>query len=147
MAVQELRGLGVKDTEISYVSRHSTDEGHPVAAGAGKGLLTGAGVGALFGLAAVAIPGVGPFITAGWLASALGITGGAAAAGAVVGGTSGALAGALSSAGYVKEEAAYYGEAVERGGILVTVHDKEDYSATEIRDVLRRHGGHSYEKS
>jgi hypothetical protein len=45
-------------------------------------LLAGAGVGALFGLAAALIPGAGPFIAAGTLASALGS---AAAGGAVAG--------------------------------------------------------------
>jgi hypothetical protein len=81
----------------------------------------GAGAGLLFGLAALAIPGVGPFITAGALASALGTTGGALAAGAIVGGTSGAIAGGLSKAGYSKDEAEFYGPAVERGGVLVAV--------------------------
>jgi hypothetical protein len=65
-------------------------------------------------LAALAIPGVGPFITAGALATALGTTGGALAAGAIVGGTSGAIAGGLSKAGYSKDEAEFYGPAVER---------------------------------
>lgn len=148
MAVQELRGMGIDDANISYVAKdgvHSAEgKGHPVAEGLGTGLMTGAGVGALFGLAAVAIPGVGPFITAGWLASALGITGGAAAAGAIVGGTSGAIAGALANAGYEKAEADYYGDVVERGGILVTVRDSESYSSSDVLDVLRRHGGQAY---
>jgi hypothetical protein len=86
---------------------------------AAKGAAAGAGAGLLFGLAALAIPGVGPFITAGALASALGTTGGALAAGAIVGGTSGAIAGGLSKAGYSREESQFYGPAVERGGVRV----------------------------
>jgi len=108
----------------------------------GKGALAGAGAGTLFGLAALAIPGVGPFITAGWLASVLGVTGGALAAGAVVGGTSGALAGLFAKAGHDENEARYYGEAVERGGVYVAVDTRGGQLAAEqIRSVLTQHGG------
>src|SRR5688500_2746391 len=76
-AVIELRRLGVTDTDLSFVAR---SEEEAVAAGASpdsagkraaKGAAAGAGAGLLFGLAALAIPGVGPFVTAGALASAL----------------------------------------------------------------------------
>jgi len=154
-AIAALRQLGVSDSQISVVARHGDDT---TATGAvadhantddgtgermGKGALAGAGAGALFGLAALAIPGVGPFITAGWLASALGVTGGALAAGAIVGGTSGALAGLFAKAGYDEHEAKYYGSAVERGGTFVAV----DTSATpatngEVRSILTQYGGH-----
>src|SRR5688572_33054848 len=90
-AVDELRNKGVTEADVAYVAKDADgrmttdgdvldgdtdDKAEAVAKGAGKGALAGAGTGALFGLAAVAIPGVGPFITAGWLASALGITAG-----------------------------------------------------------------------
>jgi hypothetical protein len=149
-AVTELRRLGVTDTDLSFVAR--TEE-EAVAAGAGpdtagkraaKGAAAGAGAGLLFGLAALAIPGLGPFITAGGLASALGTTGGALAAGAIVGGTSGAIAGALSRAGYSREEAEFYGPAVERGGVLVAIDTEGVVSANQARDVLARHGGNTY---
>src|SRR4029453_513311 len=72
-AVIELRRLGVTDTDFSFVAR---SEAEAVAAGAppdtagkraAKGAAVGAGAGLLFGLAALAIPGIGPFITAGAL--------------------------------------------------------------------------------
>jgi hypothetical protein len=150
LAVTELRRLGVTDTDLSFVAR-SEDEA--VAAGASpdtagkrvaKGAAAGAGAGLLFGLAALAIPGVGPFITAGALASALGTTGGALAAGAIVGGTSGAIAGGLSRAGYSREESEFYGPAVERGGVLVAVDTEGVVSPDQARDVLARHGGSTY---
>jgi hypothetical protein len=100
--------------------------------------------GLLFGLAALAIPGVGPFITAGALASALGTTGGALAAGAIVGGTSGAIAGGLSKAGYSREESEFYGPAVERGGVLVAVETEGAVSPEKTREILARHGGNTY---
>jgi hypothetical protein len=95
-------------------------------------------------LAALAIPGVGPFITAGALASALGTTGGALAAGAIVGGTSGAIAGGLSKAGYTREESEFYGPAVERGGVLVAVETGGAVSPDQAREVLTRNGGRTY---
>jgi hypothetical protein len=151
-AVIELRRLGVTDTDFSFVARN---EDEAVAAGASpdtagkraaKGAAAGAGAGLLFGLAALAIPGIGPFITAGGLASALGTTGGALAAGAVVGGTSGAIAGALSRAGYSREESEFYGPAVERGGVLVAVDTEGVVSSEEAREILARHGGSSYDR-
>ena len=149
-AVTELRRLGVTDTDLSFVARN---EEEAVAAGAStdtagkraaKGAAAGAGAGVLFGLAALAIPGIGPFITAGGLASALGTTGGALAAGAIVGGTSGAIAGALSKAGYSREEAEFYGPAVESGGVLVAVDTEGVVSPEQAREILARHGGDSY---
>ena len=151
-AVIELRRMGVTDTDLSFIARN---EDEAVAAGAStdtagkrvaKGAAAGAGAGLLFGLAALAIPGVGPFITAGALASALGTTGGALAAGAIVGGTSGAIAGGLSKAGYSKDEAEFYGPAIERGGVLVAVETKGGISPEQTREVLSRNGGNSYSR-
>ena len=149
-AIAELRRSGISDNDMSIVSKRpdDVDVTGKVADGKageriGKGALAGAGVGTLFGLAALAIPGVGPFITAGVLASALGATGGAVAAGAIVGGTSGALAGAFSKAGYSKEEAEYLGSTVERGGVLVAV-DADDVSAERLRAELTRLGARTY---
>ena len=149
-AVTELRRLGVTDADLSFVARN---EDEAVAAGASpdtagkraaKGAAAGAGAGLLFGLAALAIPGVGPFVTAGVLATALGTTGGALAAGAIVGGTSGAIAGALSKAGFSREESEFYGPAVERGGVLVAVDTKGVVSPDQAREVLAREGGSTY---
>ncbi len=149
-AIAELQQSGIPEKELSIVARRPDDvevTGAKVDDNTGerigKGALAGAGVGTLFGLAALAIPGVGPFITAGVLASALGATGGAIAAGAIVGGTSGALAGAFAKAGYSKEEAEYFGSTVERGGVLVAI-DSDDASATRLRSELTRLGGRTF---
>lgn len=155
-AVLALRRLGVPDQALSIVTRQTE---HPEFAGGGgggmvaeredalladatgKGILGGAGVGALFGLAAALIPGMGPFVAAGVLATTLGATGGAIAAGAVIGATSGAIAGALASAGYSERDAAWFGNELERGGLLVAVEPPASMPEREIRDVLVRHGG------
>jgi hypothetical protein len=138
-AVKELRDLGVPNGDIAVVTKAQAAKAG--ATGAAEGLAIGAGVGALFGLAAVAIPGVGPFITAGWLASTLGITGGAAASGAIVGGAAGLLSGALSKAGYAAEEAKYLADELERGGVLVAVQKDAPISNITLAEVFSRHGG------
>lgn len=160
-AVDWLRGNGVPESSISVVSRrgddydasgdlsHDTDEAADNAADAGKGALAGAGigatVGALFGLAAFAIPGIGPFITAGALANALGAAGGAAAAGAIVGGSSGALAGALSNWGLNEAEAKHYAGEVERGGTYVGVDLSQAHMSRDtVMDAFRRFNGSTY---
>jgi hypothetical protein len=157
-AIEWLRSKGVPDDNISVLARHSEDiaavaqrtgaarvaedAGSDVGRGAGTGLAAGAAVGALFGLAAAMIPGAGPFITAGALAHWLGITGGAAAAGAIVGGTSGAIAGALSKWGLDKADAEYYGREVERGAYFVAVDlDGTLLDRTEVEDAFQRFNG------
>ena len=144
-SITELRASGIRDDQISIVSRQGEEHDGSAAEGAGKGLLAGAGVGALFGIAAALIPGVGPFITAGVLASTLGsAVAGGAAAGAIVGGAVGTLAGAFARAGYAQEEADYFGTGVERGGTLVAVETPDTSSEARVRDVFVRHSGHSY---
>jgi hypothetical protein len=154
-AVTALRQMGVADTHLSIVARHGDNtsvsgegsaahDAGDAASGAGKGLLAGAGVGALFGLAAALIPGVGPFITAGALATSLGAAGGGAAAGAIVGGTTGAVAGALANAGYDEHESSYYGNAIEQGGVFVAVDtDGTSMSSDQVRATLAQYGGRS----
>jgi len=147
-AVSALRRLGVSDAQLSVVARHDgdaavvSDHADDAAERTGKGALAGAGVGALFGLAALAIPGVGPFVTAGWLASALGVGAGAVASGAIVGGASGAIAGAFAKAGYDERDATYYGNAVEQGGTVVAVDTTGSASSVDqVRTVLAEYGG------
>lgn len=91
-AVSDLEAAGVPSDDISIVAnnigdRYSTD-GSNAAEGAGTGAGLGAAgggvVGLLTGLGLMAIPGVGPVVAAGWLAS----TAAGAAAGAIAGGGS-----------------------------------------------------------
>ena len=157
-AVDWLRSNGVPSENISVMARHAdetarvaertgaervdNDPGSDLARGAGTGLAAGAGVGALFGLAAAMIPGVGPFITAGALAHALGAAGGGAVAGAIVGGTSGAVAGALSKWGLDHADAEYYAGEIDRGGYFVAADlDGTTLSRAQVQDALRSFGG------
>ena len=148
-AIAELRRRGVSDSHLSIIAKRVEDvevsrlpegtAGERIA----KGAITGIGVGTLFGLAAALIPGVGPFLVAGPLASALGVAGGSAAAGAIVGGTSGALAGAMARADFSKDEVAFYGPLVERGDVMVTVNT-DDVSAERLRTELEQLGGRTH---
>ena len=150
-AVDWLRENGVRDDAISVAAQNpatgATMDDETVRTGdPAKGALTGAAVGAttgaLFGLAALASPGVGPFITAGALANALGTAGGAAAAGAIVGGTSGGLAGAISNWGVEEYDARYYAGEVERGGTWVGVDlARTSLDARTVEDAFRRFNG------
>jgi hypothetical protein len=81
-------------------------------AGAGIGATVGGVAGLLAGLGLLAIPGIGPVVAAGWLAST--------AALAAAGGVTGGIIGALTQAGVSDEEAHAYAEGVRRGGTLVT---------------------------
>ncbi len=148
-AVNAIRAQGVSEQHFSIISQQTTDttsggtgEHHNDAGSdVAKGTLAGMGVGTMFGIAAALIPGVGPFITAGTLlTAALGAVGGGAVAGAVVGGTTGLIASALARAGYSDEESQHYGQAIERGGVLVVV-DTGDLNNAAVQQILAQHGG------
>ena len=90
-------------------------------AGASIGTILGGGAGLLAGIGALAIPGVGPVVAAGWLIATL--------TGAGVGAAAGGLLGALTSAGVSEDDAHVYAEGVRRGGNLVTVRADETQAA------------------
>jgi hypothetical protein len=94
--------------------------------GAGDGAMTGgvigAGAGLLAGLGMLAVPGLGPVVAAGWLAS----TATGAAAGAVTGGVIGGILGALTHEGVDRKDAEVYAESIRRGGAVVVVRNNGD---------------------
>ena len=147
-AVDALRSAGVSDDAISVIAR--SDGETTVTDGAGEEAAkdvigkaaAGAGVGALLGVAALAIPGVGPFVAAGAIAQAA--IGGAALTGTAVGAAAGGLAGALEDHGVDRADAGYYNDRLNDGGIFVSVDAKNTtHSASDISDILHRNGGHS----
>jgi len=100
------------------------------------GLLGGL-AGFLVGIGALAIPGIGPVISAGVLTTALGTVGATAATGAAVGGAVGGVAGALVGLGIPEEDAQFYAEGVKRGGVLVTVQTSDD-RANDALNIMRQ---------
>jgi len=137
-AVTRLEAAGVPHSQISIVSNdaahkqyHDTDDHSGAGKGASLGTLLGGGAGLLAGLGLLAIPGLGPVVAAGWLASTL--------VGAGVGAAAGGMVGALTDAGVDEADAHAYAEGVRRGGTLVTVRADDNMSA-RIADILDDQG-------
>lgn len=148
-AIAELRSRGFADSNIGVAWRDADDKGHVhtegnhAAAGAGTGAVIGgvAGgvLGAMVGMGALLIPGVGPFIAGGVLASTFGATAGGAIAGAATGVVAGGLIGALVGMGIPKHEAEYFDEGLQAGKALVTV--TAEGKAGEAAYILEKYGG------
>src|SRR5437764_12331339 len=149
--VAELERAGIRHSEISIIANNESgwfdrdgskridrdhdgrdDRAEGAAAGAGIGATLGGVAGLLAGLGLLAIPGIGPVVAAGWLAST--------AAVAAVGGTAGGLIGALTQSGVSEREANVYAEGVRRGGTLVTARvpetDRARYEAILDRSAV-----------
>src|SRR5687767_5996928 len=138
-AMEALRESSLKLDDISIVTR-ATESGAAVSGAdddvsAGEGAAVGAVWGGLVGLAALLIPGVGPFVAGGALFAAL--TG--AVTGAVVGGISAAL---IDFSGIPEDEARGYEEQVRSGKTLVAVKARDEDSA-EVRRLLNEAGAAS----
>ena len=151
-AVRDLQQTGVSDSALSVIARKGdgdgdygdvdTQDADGKADGAVKGALMGGGAGALLGIAALAIPGVGPLVAAGAIASSA--IPGAAAIGAGVGAVAGGLTGLLTEHGVSDEDAGYYEARIQDGGVFVSVDTAHaGISAASALDILSRNGGHS----
>jgi hypothetical protein len=134
-AIARLEAAGVPHSEISIVANNSDnwfgannkkvdrdrdgvdDRAESAGKGAGIGAGLGGAAGLLAGLGLLAIPGLGPVVAAGWLASM--------AVGAAAGAATGGIIGALTEAGISKEDAHVYAEGVRRGGTLVSARVSE----------------------
>ncbi len=135
-AVRDLEASGIHSDAISIVANQSNtvtetvgDEGSEAGLGAGLGAAAGGTVGLLTGLGVMAIPGVGPVVAAGWLASL--------AAGVLAGGATGGLVGSLIGAGVPDDHAHVYSEGLRRGGTLLSV--KVDASRVDqVHSILNK---------
>ena len=113
-----------------YAAGATTSEDHTgTGTGASLGTILGGGAGLLAGLGMLAIPGLGPVVAAGWLASML--------LGAGVGAAAGGVVGALTGAGVSETDAHSYAEGVKRGGTLVTVR-ADDALVDRAAEILDR---------
>ncbi len=150
-AVQQLRSAGVDDSSLSLIAQSgrttttTAGDGEVIDEDEGsvlRGILGGGALGAGLGVAALAIPGVGPLIAAGAIAStavpaALGI-------GAAVGASAGTINEVFSSHGATEEESAYYGDHVQKGGVFVSVDSSQSSVDTaRAQEILYSCGGHS----
>jgi hypothetical protein len=145
MALDELRQVGFDEQHLGFVIRGDeaiaggtiadatlTKDGQ----GAVKGMVAGGVAGGLLGAAAMlVVPGVGPLLAMGVLASVLGF----GAAGVATGGILGAMVGL----GISEEEARVYEREFNAGRAIVTVHAGQ--RAQEARDILGRHRAQNIE--
>jgi len=137
-AVRALKDAGFTDREVSLMASEMTTRdvvtesatAEDAGTGASVGGVVGAAAGLLAGLGVLAIPGIGPVVAAGWLASTFAV----GAAGAVAGGAVGGIVGALTNSGVPEDEANVYAESIRRGDTLLTVRvpDEREMEATRI---------------
>jgi uncharacterized membrane protein len=127
IAIEDLVKQGYDKQDICVIGKdlknvnHIADETGTVAEeSAATGALAGGTLGGLTGLlvgvGALAIPGVGPIIAAGPIASSL--------IGAVAGAGLGGLTGALIGIGVPDDQAEFYGNSVKEGKILVLTKNR-----------------------
>lgn len=94
-------------------------------------IVTGSVIGGLLGAAvALLIPGVGPIIAGGMLASIFG--------GAAIGGIAGGFLGTFMTMGIPEDKAHYYEEEFKAGRTIVAIHTNKNQQ--EAMDILRQHG-------
>jgi hypothetical protein len=145
-AIEELQRLGFTDEEIGFAVRGgahhegitatTSDKAADTGTGALSGMVAGASIGGIIAAAAaMLIPGFGPVIAGGIMATVLG--------GMVAGAAAGGLLGALVGLGVPEEEAKYYEREFNEGRTVVTV--KAGSRSSEARDVLYRHGAYDVE--
>jgi uncharacterized protein (TIGR02271 family) len=140
-AIQRLKESGFSESQIGVALKDrkrqeeliegtGTQAAEGAAAGALGGGVLGGVIGLLAGVGALAIPGVGPIIAGGTLASTL--------AGAGIGAAAGGLIGALAGMGVPEEDARHFDRGFQAGGTLVTVDAGS--RAAEARECLYESG-------
>jgi hypothetical protein len=136
-AIEDLRVGGWPEEDLGFLVRDETAEAREERAErTAEGAVTGMAAGGLIGgLGAVAvslmIPGVGPIIGGGLLATLFG--------GAAMGAGAGGVLGAIGGLGVPEEEARFYEEELRAGRPLVGVRGDR---AEEAAAILHRHGGY-----
>lgn len=157
-ALNALREAGVEHSQVSVVAKNTdtrseivehTEMGEAQDKGADSimGALTGSALGGALGLGALFIPGVGPIVAAGALAT----TFGGAAIGAAIGGQAGeaeergvagaGLAETLIAHGVPASDAAGYESHVHSNSILIAVQTETEENAVAVHQLLTVAGG------
>jgi hypothetical protein len=150
-ALNELNRSGFSMDKVSIIARDSSRQddiagvgvsdqvGNKADEGAAAGAITGGTLGGitglLVGIGSLAIPGVGPILVAGEIATVLGTT----LAGGAIGAAAGGLVGALVGLGIPEERARVYNDRVERGGYLVIVNGS-DQEIARAEAILHNRG-------
>jgi hypothetical protein len=142
-AADELIQEGFRPDQIGVIAGHelSHPEDHvnatensegKVINAVGKGLAVGGGLGAVAGgLASLLIPGVGPVLVGGALATTF--------LGAGLGASVGGVMAGLMKAGVDESDARLFGEALRHGGVVLTVHTEAQHARQAV-EILNRNG-------
>lgn len=145
-AVRTLRQNGVTDDAMSIIGRHEDSDsivtGEPGDSDVvsnthvARGAMGGGALGAGLAFATVLIPGIGPFIAGGILATTL-------TAGVAIGASIGGIGEALRSHGMNEAEAKYYEDKMAEGSVMIGI----DLAATNVSEeavntILLSTGGH-----
>jgi hypothetical protein len=149
-AINALKARGFRGDQIGIALRDRDEQGKLIedtgtkaadaaATGAIGGGLLGGLVGFLVGIGALAIPGIGPVVSAGVLTTVFGTVGATAVAGAGIGAAAGGLVGALVGLGIPETEAQYFETGFRKGQVLVTVNPEGRID--DVIQVLQQYGG------
>lgn len=125
--------------DIEKLHTHKNKAGEAAKDGAIAGSSLGGLTGLLVGLGAIAIPGVGPVMLAGAVATAIATT----ISGGVIGAAAGSLAGGLIGLGIPEDRAKVYSERVSQGNYLVMVEGSEA-DITLAKSIFSKHHVHEW---
>jgi hypothetical protein len=142
-SVDDLMAAGFSSDDISvllpdsqgtkaFAHEKNTKAPEGTTAGVTTGGAIGGALGLLAGIGMLAIPGVGPFIAAGPIMSAL--------AGIGAGGAVGGLIGALVGMGIPEYEAKRFEGRIKDGGVLLSVHCDTSDEVARAEDLLKQTG-------
>lgn len=124
--------MPTKEGTEKFAIEKNTKAPEGIATGATAGVVGGSVLGWLVGAGALAIPGLGPFIAAGPIISAI--------AGAGVAGAIGGVAGGLVGLGIPEIEAKKYEGYVKSGNILLSVHVDDSDWEKKAKTILEAGG-------
>jgi uncharacterized membrane protein len=134
-AIRELKNAGLTNEHIGVATQDRVEgiSGADPGEGASAGALTGGVIGGLLGLiSSLLIPGVGPLVIGGVLASTI--------MGMGVGAATGGLIGALVGMGVSEGDARYFDAGIREGRTLVTV-SSTNQDPVAAMSILERRGG------
>lgn len=147
-ALTELRDSGFAMNNVSIIGKDTNNldavsrtpmEGNKADDGAKTGAATGAALGGLggllVGLGALAIPGIGPVIAGGAVATALATT----VTGGAIGAATGGVVGGLVGLGIPENRARVYNDRLNQGNYIVMIDGSED-EVRHAETILKNHG-------
>ncbi|HKT61054.1 MAG TPA: general stress protein [Gemmatimonadales bacterium] len=139
-AIRDLKAAGFRDDQVGVALQNREEQGDLLepeptrakeAEGAAAGAVSGGLVGGLIGLlGSLLVPGVGPIVVGGVLASTL--------TGAGIGAATGGIIGALMGLGVPETDARHFDQGLRLGSTLVTVDAGPRTSEALV--ILDRHG-------